>query len=173
MLVGHGAWDTHEPNLWPGNTMDKFYRGALHGTGSPFNNAPATPQTGTVTQMLGAERFANIVDGTTNTLMVGELTFGRNDVPRRATFWAYTYASYNQSSITAESRHLTNSYNKCAAAPGLYGDQLCKRAFGSFHPQGLNFVLCDGSVRWVSYNADINLLQNMATIEGGESQSLP
>jgi prepilin-type processing-associated H-X9-DG protein len=104
--------------------------------------------------------------------MVGELTFidkPVNEGQRRATFWAYTYASYNQSSVTVESRTLTNSLEKCRRTPGLQGDQLCKAAFGSNHTNGLNFVFCDGSVKFVSYNVDINLLANTATIQGGES----
>jgi prepilin-type processing-associated H-X9-DG protein len=127
--------------------------------------------------MGGPEKIEGIADGTSNTLMVGELTF--TDVTRRATFWAYTYASYNQSSIGPESRLLTNRYgvagqpaSGCAGMPGLYGDQMCKRAFGSNHAQGLNFVMCDGSVRFISYNVDMILLGNMATIGRGEAAQL-
>jgi prepilin-type N-terminal cleavage/methylation domain-containing protein len=190
MAVGHGAWDTFEPHLWPGGVIDKAFRGVMHGTGEPYNGVTFTQGVSngqSVATMGGPERVANISDGTSNTLMIGELTFvdkrpaaGSN----RATFWAFTYASYNQSSITAESRHLTIRYGQptptplpngtgCAGTPGLYGDQLCKRAFGSAHPGGLNFVHADGSLRFVSYNVDMNLLQGMATIEGGESGVLP
>jgi prepilin-type processing-associated H-X9-DG protein len=122
--------------------------------------------------------MTNIIDGTSNTLMVGECTF--MDVPRRATFWAYTYASYNQSSVTLESRILDHRYGVngnptlgCWGSPGQGGDNPCKRIFGSFHGGGgLNFLMCDGSVRWVSYGVDINLLANMATIAGGEAAIL-
>jgi len=31
----------------------------------------------------------------------------------------------------------------------------------------------DASVRYISYNVDINLLQNSATMAGGESANLP
>jgi len=55
----------------------------------------------------------------------------------------------------------------------LYGDQTCKRAFNSEHPAGANWTLGDGSVRFISYNADINLLQNMGTMAGGEAAVLP
>ena len=68
----------------------------------------------------------------------------------------------------AESRILGNSYNKCADTPGMGLDNPCKRGFGSFHSGGLNFVLCDGSVRFISYNIDINTLAAMATIAGNE-----
>jgi prepilin-type processing-associated H-X9-DG protein len=173
MLVGWGAWDTFEPYYWPSNAVfGGNTKGILHGTATAYNGIPAATANSTtapitsVSVMGGPERLTAISDGTSNTLMVGELTF--IDVTSRATFWAYTYASYNQSSITAESRTLTNSYNKCWNTPGLYADQICKRAFGSNHSGGLNFVMGDGSVRFVSYNVDVNILQATATMNGGE-----
>ena len=107
-----------------------------------------------------------------------------NTQAARGTFWAYTYASYNQSSITQESRTLNNRYGQttptplpngtgCAGTPGLQGDQICKRAFGSVHPGGINFCHADGSLRFVSYNVDVNALQAMATIDGGETLVVP
>jgi prepilin-type N-terminal cleavage/methylation domain-containing protein/prepilin-type processing-associated H-X9-DG protein len=176
ITVGHGRWDTFEPWLWPGGRMDPAYRGPLHATAATYNGVPAQTavHAGTgqsVSTLGGPERIANITDGTSNTFMVGECTF--IDTTRRATFWAYSYASYNQSSITVESRTLTNSYVRCATTPGLHADQTCKAAFGSMHPNGLNFVMCDGSVRFVSYNADVNLLANMATIANGEAAQIP
>jgi prepilin-type N-terminal cleavage/methylation domain-containing protein/prepilin-type processing-associated H-X9-DG protein len=176
-----GFWDTFEPQYWApdGPPMLQSYRGILHGTGLSYNGVPT--QTGTsngysVTVMGGPEKITGIIDGTSNTLMVGECTF--IDVTRRATFWAYTYASYNQSSIYPESRILTNSYNACWDAPGGPGshisnaDQVCKRAFGSNHTSGVNFCMGDGSVRFVSYSVDINMLAFMATMAGGEVVSL-
>jgi prepilin-type N-terminal cleavage/methylation domain-containing protein/prepilin-type processing-associated H-X9-DG protein len=183
--VGHGAWDTFEPQLWPNNTLDKAWRGVLHGTSAAYNGIPAQSALGSnnqsVAQMGGPERIANITDGTSNTLMVGELTF--IDVTRRGTFWAFTYASYNQSSICLESRQLNHKYGSttptplpngtgCAGSPGLYGDQMCKRAFGSLHNNNINFVMADGSLRTISYNADMTILRGMASIEGGESLSI-
>jgi prepilin-type N-terminal cleavage/methylation domain-containing protein len=175
MVRAWGVWDTFEPQYWPVN--DRFganTKGILHGTAAAYNGVPAMTNTGqegvNVSVMGGPERMSGITDGTSNTLMVGELTF--RDVTRRATFWAYTYASYNVSSITAESRHLTNEYNRCAVTPGLYGDQLCKRAFGSNHPNIVMFVMGDGSVRGISTSADMTMLQGLATTTGGEVASI-
>jgi len=123
------------------------------------------------------ERLATISDGTSNTLMVGELTF--SDVTRRSTFWAYSYASYNQSSIGLQSLQLNNRYGNGTAGSGcytpttLYADNLCKRAFGSNHSNGQNFVMCDGSVRFVQSSIDIVLLGYLATMQGGEVATLP
>jgi prepilin-type N-terminal cleavage/methylation domain-containing protein/prepilin-type processing-associated H-X9-DG protein len=174
----HGRWDTFEPELWStGNPRqhNKAYRGPLHATGKSYNGANVNENTirnGVALSVLGGpEKFSDIRDGLSTSFMVGECTF--SDVPRRATFWAFTYASYNQSSITVEPRTFTNSYNKCAQTPGRHGDQLCKAAFGSNHaPGGLNFLFCDGSVRFVTVNADVFVLANTATIAGSETASL-
>jgi hypothetical protein len=172
--VSWGCWDTFEPNNWPsGQAFSSTSKGVLHGTGAAYNGIPAQTA-GTapgVGVMGGPERIASIVDGTSNTLMVGEFTL--RDVTRRATFWAYTYASYNQSSISDNSCTLTNEYNKCAAvnADG-YGDQMCKRGFGSNHTGVINFVMSDGSVRTVSLNTSIPILRAAATIQGGEVSQL-
>ena len=169
MTVGWGAWDSFEPALWPGGRMDPAYRSVLHAIGIAYNGV--TPPNTTVSgqplsSMGGPERLTSVSDGTSNTLMLGEYT--SKTVTSRATFWAYTYASYNQSSIGAESRLLGMDYAKCAATPGLYGDQMCKRSINSQHTNGANFGLADGSVRYVSYSVALNLLQNMATMAGGE-----
>jgi len=185
--VGHGAWDTFEPQLWPNGIMDRGWRGVLHSTSTAYNgvanqSAMSTAVTSaSVSQMGPPERFQNITDGTANTLMVGELTF--IDVTRRGTFWAYGYASYNQSSICLESRQLTHKYGNnvptplpngsgCFGTPGLYADQMCKRAFGSLHSNSINFVMADGSMKTISYNVDLTVARAMASIEGGETQNL-
>jgi prepilin-type N-terminal cleavage/methylation domain-containing protein/prepilin-type processing-associated H-X9-DG protein len=174
------AWDTFEPQYWPGNTPNQTFKGPLHATAAAYNGVPAQTALGSggvsVSVMGGPETFANITDGLSNTIMAGELTF--TDVTRRGTFWAYTYASYNQSSFLTESRILNNSYNKCwkpdGVNPGGAGeDNPCKRGWGSMHPGGMNMLLCDGSVRFLSFNVDINLLADLATIAGGESAQLP
>jgi prepilin-type N-terminal cleavage/methylation domain-containing protein/prepilin-type processing-associated H-X9-DG protein len=177
MAVGHGAWDSFEPQLWPGGRMDPSFRSFLHATAMAYNGIPTSTvvhSNGQANSTLGGpERIAGATDGTSNTLMVGEYT--SRTTTRRATFWAYTYASYNQSSVGAESRLFGKHYGAsatdttgCWGTPGLYGDQMCKRAFNSGHTNGANFVMGDGSVKFISYNVALDLLQNMATMGGGE-----
>jgi prepilin-type N-terminal cleavage/methylation domain-containing protein/prepilin-type processing-associated H-X9-DG protein len=160
---GRVFWDTCEPGL---GTLNTAWRGVLHGVvirddGSAHPQCPSG----------SFETFASITDGTSNTLMVGELTF--LDVPRRASFWAYGYTSYNQSSVTDQSRILGNVYGRngrrgCWDIPGPGDDHVCKRGFGSNHANGLNFLFADGSVKYVSYSVNINTLAAMATVDGGE-----
>jgi prepilin-type N-terminal cleavage/methylation domain-containing protein/prepilin-type processing-associated H-X9-DG protein len=114
------------------------------------------------------ERVQNIKDGTSNTLMAGEYTTMTST--NRRTYWAYAYTSYNESVATyAQSRTLIADFDGCTnTAPG--NSNQCKRAWGSFHSNGhLNFVFCDGGVRQINTNIDMNLVfPAMATIAGGE-----
>ena len=115
------------------------------------------------------ETFASIADGTSNTLMVGEYVTKTHQ--SRRTFWAYSYTSYNQSSITiGQTRTLLPDFDECVRIGGLGGSNVCKRGWGSLHGGGrINFVLVDGSVRGISPNVDVNfVLPSMATVAGGE-----
>jgi prepilin-type processing-associated H-X9-DG protein len=175
-----GCWDTFEPEKWPANARFTGYtKGPLHGTAAAYNGIPAqtTVSNGvSVSVMGGPETLMAMSDGTSNTLLAGELTF--NDVPRRATFWAYTYASYNQSSISDISATLNNRYGNGTAGSGCwtpttkFGDQMCKRSFGSNHTNGMNFVMADGSVRFVSTGVSVPLLRATATMSGSEVATL-
>jgi prepilin-type N-terminal cleavage/methylation domain-containing protein/prepilin-type processing-associated H-X9-DG protein len=169
-VPGHGAWDTSEPHLWPGSVMNTSFRGLLHATGAAYAGIPL--QTA-VSQLGGPEKFTACTDGLSNTVMLGEYT--TNSTIRRTSFWAYTYTSYNQSSIGPESRYFGMHYGMnntdprtCWGTPGQNGDQLCKRALNSNHSGGANFTMGDGSVRFIRYSVDMNQLMAMATMAAGE-----
>ena len=111
----------------------------------------------------GPVRFASITDGTSQSLLLGE--HATTDPPGRRTFWARSFGAWNKSTGVADSRTIVGDYQTCL---DLGASWECKRGWGSFHPGGLNFALCDGSVRFVSLNVDMNLLADMASIAGGE-----
>ena len=134
--------------------------------------------------VLKPETIASILDGTSNTLLVGE--FHTKTQNRRRTFWAYTYTSYNQSSITVgQPRVLIPDYNLCVQMGGLGGSNPCKRGWGSLHPGVLQFAFADGSVRAVPMTVDMGVgesrtrvksmgvLPALATIQGSEAVQLP
>jgi prepilin-type N-terminal cleavage/methylation domain-containing protein len=120
---------------------------------------------------LTRESMANVTDGTSNTWLCGE--YSTKTRPRRRTFWAYTYRSYNRSDCTAQSRTLLNDYDRCGSIAGPGMEQACAHGWGSFHPNVINFVLVDGSVRSISTNIDMNLFADLATIGGGETRQAP
>ncbi|VTS07628.1 DUF1559 domain-containing protein [Tuwongella immobilis] len=122
---------------------------------------------------LNQETFATVTDGTSNTLMLGEWQTRTSD--RRRTFWAYTYTSYNQSSVHPASHTYINDFTRCEQISASLGldNRPCRRAFGSFHTGGSNWAMADGSVRFIPQSVDMNLLANMATIAGGEVATVP
>lgn len=115
---------------------------------------------------LGVETMGQVMDGASNTLLIGEST----TVTRRQyrTFWAYSFAHYSMSSATPQQRTLLGDYDRCAAVPEYGFSQPCKRGWGSLHPSGINFLRVDGSVTNLSPNVSMELFTALATIAGGE-----
>ncbi|MCA9069003.1 MAG: DUF1559 domain-containing protein, partial [Planctomycetaceae bacterium] len=113
------------------------------------------------------EKFSRVTDGSSNTLLVGE--YHTKSRERRATFWAYSYTSYNQSSITwRQPRALNGDYDTCVSIGGAGGSDTCKRGWGSFHTGIIQYAMGDGSVRPISVNINMDILHGAATIQGGE-----
>ncbi len=153
---GSGWWDNNQA-IDAGLSIT--WRGPLHSVG---------------THGMSWERESDITDGLSNTMMVGEMTSVDNGqgstASRRRTFWAYTYTSYNQSTVVPQSRTFIVDYERCVAIGGLGGSNPCKRGWGSSHPNGINFLFCDSSVRFVRPLADMLLFAAQATIEGGAAE---
>jgi hypothetical protein len=122
------------------------------------------------------ENFSSILDGTANTLFVGE--YHTRTVNRRRTFWAYTYTSYMVSSVNKGSPTAFGipDYDLCDNAPPAgagANNNDCKRSFASFHPGGLNFCLGDASVRFIAKTIDRPILYGAATVQGQEPGQIP
>ncbi|HVK17706.1 MAG TPA: DUF1559 domain-containing protein [Fimbriiglobus sp.] len=108
------------------------------------------------------KRMADMVDGTSNTLVVGEVYDG--------------HLGNNPNVWSVGSRHthcLRTTENPINTAPGtgiLYNNAN-NGAFMSRHSGGANFALGDGSVRFLQQNMDITLYRSLSTIKGGEVAS--
>ncbi len=159
------------PHFDENNNLNSADRGVLH----------VVYRRGRGGSSWGEEKLANVQDGTATTLMLGEYHSGpcptrggmSNGRCRRATFWAYTYTSYNQSSITAASPTAFGepNYDTCSLVlPACEND--CKRAFASFHPGIVNFAMVDGSVHGVSKTIDFSILAASGTISGNEPRAI-
>ncbi|CAN5150896.1 DUF1559 domain-containing protein [soil metagenome] len=115
-------------------------------------------------------------DGTSNTIMVGE-RFSKDemypDLPNRRG-WGW-------------SNYLAIQDNMCGAVvpinykmpPGTLGNQSAEddrlNAFGSGHPSGANFVMCDGSVKFLKMTttADLTMLQRLVRPADGNVVEIP
>ncbi|MEZ6123913.1 MAG: DUF1559 domain-containing protein [Planctomycetaceae bacterium] len=104
----------------------------------------------------GKVRMRDITDGTTNTYMVGER---RTDTTLG---WFSTWPGMVAEGEEAFQRIL-GSADHVPNDPHAHFDD-----FSSRHEGGSQFVLGDGSVRFISENIDTQLYQSLATIQGGE-----
>lgn len=128
-------------------------------------------------------RIADVLDGTTNTILAGERsgnhspstwsgavpgglcpawmaapTLAPNSPPPGP---PYDNADFGEALVLAHANatHLPN-----ADVP-IYDPD----TFYSLHPTGCNFLMCDGSVRFINSDVDGYVYQSLATIAGGEA----
>jgi prepilin-type N-terminal cleavage/methylation domain-containing protein/prepilin-type processing-associated H-X9-DG protein len=110
-------------------------------------------------------RIADITDGTTATLMLGE----RVVQPGGGTQLPFTSAWCGQVAFADE--YDLRSVPYLSPTPdhpinASLTDPLC---FGSRHPNGANFVLADGSVSYLANGLDVDVFTALGTASGGES----
>lgn len=116
-------------------------------------------------------RLANITDGTSNTLMFGEKHIrpmsmrGKNE--DRSLF-----GGQNNSNRRVAGIQQNNMANVRPLRPwNDENGQFANQSFGGPHPGVCVFVMCDGSVRKLALNININTLTGLATRMGGETLS--
>lgn len=123
-------------------------------------------------------RIAEITDGTSQTVMVGE----RPPSTRLDSGWWYTshWSTYSHDFVLPVVM-LMEYPGECAPSPpsmtfvfgpGRIDNECDKYHFWSLHPGGANFVFCDGSVRFLPYSVR-SILPALATRAGGEVVELP
>jgi prepilin-type N-terminal cleavage/methylation domain-containing protein/prepilin-type processing-associated H-X9-DG protein len=123
-------------------------RGAFHGDG----------RSGLVPESLNT-----ILDGTSNTIFIGERHTKTHFT--RGPFWADTFNLYNGGASWPFSITLIADYDKCQKA---VNSNYCKYGWGSFHPGGISFLFGDGHVRSIYQGVDMSVFMALSTIQGGE-----
>ncbi len=109
-------------------------------------------------------RLADIIDGTSNTYLVGETDFMPMGVPSTTMggIWGYGYIGYSWGSTFG----LFNVHNHTSSSY-VYG------AFRSQHPGSAHFAMADGAVHFFNENMDRQLYKDLSTRAGKEIVSLP
>jgi prepilin-type N-terminal cleavage/methylation domain-containing protein/prepilin-type processing-associated H-X9-DG protein len=111
--------------------------------------------------------FEQIIDGTTNTIMVGEKQLhitghglaGGDNEPVFNSGWSGDCDSVRFGELThqADSEH---PIHKPPEFPTFWSMR-----FGSSHPLGANYALCDGSVRFIRFSINATVWQNACLID--------
>jgi prepilin-type N-terminal cleavage/methylation domain-containing protein/prepilin-type processing-associated H-X9-DG protein len=172
-VSGYGAGRTGVPvpdANYMASSGTKIVQSVTWGSGG----GPSTASDNGAMVEFHAVKLAEIQDGTSNTLLLGE--FGRS--PRyvgSANWFAAWDGSVQRLSIAGINRPYT--------APLPFADKISPLdqppqsgpqgypGFGSYHPGGANFAFADGSVKFLKESTDLHVLGDLGTRAGGEVAS--
>ncbi|HPU06797.1 MAG TPA: DUF1559 domain-containing protein [Thermogutta sp.] len=123
--------------------------------------------------------FSEIIDGTSNVIAVGEVSespnISRTQTDRMFPLWAGGNNDWaGQWRISSWAR-VAGPYAviNCKDTMPIGSVTLADYAFGSKHPGGANFLLGDGSVRFLSETIDGTLYGRLADIRDGNPVTMP
>ena len=137
--------------------------------GAPFSPIASTTQ---APQELG---FHSILDGTSNTLMIGEVRQGFGSDLRGFTWWgdASGFETYLAPNSPLPDRIYTSVYCNnnlrnppCAVSTSSDPTMFAAR---SRHPGGVMVGLCDGAVRFIPNSIDLLTWRGLSTSQGKET----
>jgi prepilin-type N-terminal cleavage/methylation domain-containing protein len=119
-------------------------------------------------------KLKDISDGTSKTVMVGEVPYGPNGtvnssgtlISYRGAVWAGVIASSAESNVATQ-QTLRGLLATGAASTEYRPNGTNSNAFGSHHAAGTAFALADGSVRIISSDLDGALLNGIAARNDG------
>lgn len=151
-----------------------------------FGGAPFLP-TGTINVACDSKcfTFSDITDGLSNTLMLSETIQGQGpDVAPRDlrgfAWWAsgchfetYLTPNTSQPDVTESQGYCNMTHNPDAPCVGATSSMPMTIAARSRHPGGVNAVMLDGSVRFVSSTINWNVWNPLGTTQGNEAVQVP
>ena len=161
------------------DTYTQHYQGILGPTGTnPVTSAPYPELFPTNTQgglatggtLLhdASVHIAEIRDGTSNTYLLGELSWDSAGVYRN---WARGSDDDEACKCIASAKNIENSM--IVAGYPTFGFGFNDASFGSMHPGGTHFAFADGSIHFVFESIDLGLYKSMASRAGGEVVAPP
>jgi prepilin-type N-terminal cleavage/methylation domain-containing protein/prepilin-type processing-associated H-X9-DG protein len=138
--------------------------------GSDAKNGLFAVHTWQSSNSLRTTRMASITDGTSNSIAVGERP------PSSDLYWGW-WGYSDSDNILAHPNNERYTVGGCSSAPEVFRADVPTRAgaachYWSMHTGGANWLMCDGSVRFLTY-ANAAIVTQMASINGGEVVNLP
>jgi len=147
---------------------DEWREGGYYGSNA--KNGIFGPQSWKNSTMARGVRAKQITDGMSNTVIVGERP------PSHDLYWGWWHGSDFDSMLAIPNREtsvLVSATGGPCPSPSYFqpDDTLNPCAamhYWSLHPGGGNWLVADGSVRFLTYTAGTTMLPLMASIDGGE-----
>jgi prepilin-type N-terminal cleavage/methylation domain-containing protein len=102
-------------------------------------------------------RMADVTDGTSNTLALGEISWIGTGAYR-------AWIRGCDSAPCGSTKNINNAMNSTIYSGANFNDV----SFGSQHVGGAHFLNADGSVIFLSQNIDMGVYRSMASIDGGD-----
>jgi prepilin-type processing-associated H-X9-DG protein len=120
----------------------------------------------------GFIKLVNVADGSSNTIMVAEMSWVSVQFGTRYRSWVrggdeYAGIVTGRPSFVVSCRNVTNGINSIFTANLIvpYNDM----PFGSMHPGGMNALFGDGSVRFINQSITITTYRALASRDGNET----
>lgn len=158
---------SHNYAVNQGNTT--YAQGTYNGVtfqGAPFGYNPTRP----------VSRMSDVRDGTSTTLLVGEVVQGTGSDLRGFTWWgdASGFSAHYPPNTTIPDRIYTavycvnqpNDNLPCAVSTGADPTRFSAR---SRHAGGVQVVFCDGAARFITQSIDVQLWRALSTTKGRET----
>lgn len=109
-------------------------------------------------------RMADITDGSSNTYLLGEKYVSRGG------YGSFDDPGYDQAMFSGVDLDLARWV---IDPPAVDGSPVEARRFGSAHSQGCNMLLCDGSVKSISYSIDAEVHRRIGNRRDGLPVEVP
>ncbi|MCA9224905.1 MAG: DUF1559 domain-containing protein [Pirellulaceae bacterium] len=158
-----------------------FSTGVFTDYDQPWQNLSGDMRQGTFGND-GAANMAALTDGTSNTIATGEAAGGRFKTSTSYGPWGLNGAhtcchGRTVSTITSNVPTPTATESRDWHINAAYNNDTLGRQYawgwGSLHPGGAQFALCDGSTRFLPETMDYGILVRLAYIHDGQAVTLP
>jgi prepilin-type N-terminal cleavage/methylation domain-containing protein/prepilin-type processing-associated H-X9-DG protein len=175
----------YEPSVTHGSTSIEKHARGMFARGHTATNVPTNPPGAALI------RLANVTDGASNTLFIGETLPEQCEFMRSSGALGVGWAGGNNVAQGQTIQPINWKIDKmnpftvfvscgCDAATNPSGDRArcimnwaVTWGFKSNHPGGVNFALVDGSVHFVSQNIDMRTYQHLGCRHDGMGTGLP